>query len=95
MMIDLIKFTVKDGATPAAIEAMTAQTHANRGEAGCVLSHVFQGKDNPGELYMLLGWADQGAVESHLRTEHDQRFREAMDPLLADPPQFFEWDKII
>ena len=44
-MIDLIKFTVKDGDVDAAIAAMKTQTEANRHDEGCLMSHVFQGEN--------------------------------------------------
>lgn len=95
MITDLIRFTVKPDCAERAIEHMRTQTLANRDEAGCIMSHVFRGRDNPSELYMLLQWADEDAVKRHLATEHDAQFRTDMDGCIARPPEFFDWDKII
>lgn len=95
MIIDLIKFTIKEDSIDGAIKAMKTQTEANRLDEGCTLSHVFRSKTNPADLYMLLGWENQEAVEKHLATAHDAEFRTALDDTLAGPPEFYEWTKII
>lgn len=95
MIIDLIKFTVKQNDIDGALQAMKTQTEANRHDEGCAMSHVFQSNKNPAELFMLLGWENQEAVDKHLATQHDADFRVAIDDKLAGPPEFFEWTKII
>ena len=90
MIIDLLKFTVKDGRGDASAALMKEQAVNTRGDEGCEYAHVFRSKENPDELYMLMAWADQESVEKHLKTEHDLRFREGLDPELARPPEFFE-----
>ena len=95
MVIDLIKFTVKADGVDGAVTAMKTQTEANRQDAGCLMSHIFQSDKNPAELYMLLGWEDQEAVDKHLATDHDAEFRAALDETLAGPPEFFEWTQLI
>ena len=95
MIIDLVKFTVRPDTVDGALQAMKTQTEANRGDEGFVLTHVFQSKKNPAELYMLLGWENQEAVDKHLATQHDANFRTAMDERLAGPPDFLEWTQII
>ena len=54
-----------------------------------------RGKTNSAELFMLLGWENQEAVDKHLATQHDADFRAAIDDKLAAPPDFFEWTQII
>jgi quinol monooxygenase YgiN len=95
MIIDLVKFTARQDAIDGALEAMKTQTVANRGDEGFVLTHVFQSKANPAELYMLLGWENQEAVDKHLATQHDAEFIKALDPCLAGPPDFSDWTLII
>ena len=95
MIIDLIKFTIKDESIDDAIKAMKVQAEANQADEGHVMSHVFQSNSNSKELYMLLGWENQDAVDKHLATEHDAQFRTAIDDKLAGPPDFFEWTQII
>ena len=95
MIIDLIKFTAKDDCVDGAIEAMKIQTQANKTDEGCEMSHVFQSKTNPNELFMLLGWENQEAVDKHLATEHDAQFRVNVDDKVVGPPEFFDWTQII
>lgn len=95
MIIDLIKFTVKTDYVSGAIQAMKTQTEQNRQDEGCLMSHVFQSKAKPEELYMLLGWESPESVEKHLATPHDADFRRSMDDKIAAPPEFFEWTMIM
>lgn len=95
MIIDLIKFTVKSDCIDGAADAMKTQAQQNWEDEGCRLSHVFQSKTDPAELYMLLGWENQEAVDKHLATAHDAEFRVAMDDKLAGPPTFFEWTQLV
>jgi quinol monooxygenase YgiN len=95
MIIDLIKFTARDACTDDVIRAMKIQADANRADEGHVMTHVFQSKAKPNELYMLLGWENQEAVDKHLATEHDAAFRVSVDDKLAGPPDFFEWTQVI
>ncbi len=95
MIIDLLKFTAKDTCVDEVIKAMKIQTEANRGDEGCMMSYVFQSNSNPNDLYMLLGWENQEAVDKHLATEHDEVFRVSVDDKVAGPPEFLEWTQII
>ena len=94
MITDLLKFTIKEECVADAIELMKKQMENNLLDKGCLLSHTFQLKENPNELFMLLGWENQDAIERHLKAEYDNVFREDLDPLLAGPPEFFDWEII-
>jgi quinol monooxygenase YgiN len=95
MIIDLIKFTAKADCIDGAIKVMKTQSDANQNDQGCMITHVFQSMKNPAELFMLLGWENQEAVEKHLASAHDAEFRENVDDKIAGPPEFFEWTQII
>lgn len=90
MIIDLLKFTAKEACKDGVVEAMRIQTEANRKDEGCLMSYLFQSKANPNDLYMLLGWESQQAVDKHLATEHDEQFRLTIDDKITGPPEFFE-----
>ena len=90
MITDLLKFNIKEGCVAEAIELMRKQMKNNLGDEGCLMSNTFQSKINPTELYMLLGWENQDAIEKHLKSDHDNAFRVELDPLLAGPPEFIE-----
>ena len=94
MIIDLLKFNIKDGSGAAAEELFRRQMTNNLGDEGCLLSETFRSKSNPREFFLLLGWENPEAIEKHLKTDHDLQFRQNLDPLLAGPPEFYDWEPI-
>ena len=94
MITDLLKFTIKEECVEDAMELMKEQMKNNLGDEGCLMSNTFRSKSKPNELYLLLGWENPEAIEKHLKTDHDLKFRENLDPMLAGPPEFFDWEKI-
>ena len=95
MIVDLLKFTAKTECLEAVIQHMKTQIEQNKSDEGCLLSHVFQSKKNPDELFMLLGWESPEAVEKHLAAPHDAEFRVNVDDKIAGPPEFFEWSMLL
>jgi quinol monooxygenase YgiN len=95
VIIDLIKATVKKEHIGEAVEAMKVQTLQTREDEGCTLSHVFQSKSDPAVFYMLIGWENPGAIEKHLRSEHDLKFREKMDGIMASPVEMLDWEMLV
>ena len=94
MITDLLRFTIREGSIDEAVDLMKKQMKRNLGDEGCLMSNAFQSKTNPNDIYLLLGWENEDAIDKHLKTEHDKEFREELDPLLAGPPEFFEWEII-
>ena len=94
MITDLLKFTIKEECIDAAIELMKKQMKNNLGDEGCLMSDTFRSKTNPNELYLILGWENTEAIEKHMKTEHDAKFRKELDIMLVSPPEFFDWEKI-
>jgi len=95
MLTDLLKFTIKDEYVNEAIELMKKQMKNNLNDEGCLISRTFRSKVNPTELYLLLGWENPEAIEKHLKSEHDLKFRVDLDPMLACPPEFFEPELLV
>jgi quinol monooxygenase YgiN len=54
----------------------------SRTEAGCTSFRVFAA-DEPGEVVLLSGWADEAALQTHYGTVHYRRYRDLVGPLLA------------
>ena len=94
MITDLLKFTIKESAAAEAIELFKKQMSDNLGDEGCLIAKTFRSKKDPNDFYMLLGWENQEAIDKHLVAEHDLMFREALDPILAGPPEFFDWEPV-
>jgi quinol monooxygenase YgiN len=95
MIIDLIKATVKKEYIDEAVEAMKVQTLQTKEDEGCVLSHAFQSNSDPAVFYMLIGWENPEAIEKHLSSEHDLKFREKMDDKMAAPIEMLDWKMLI
>ncbi len=95
MIIDLIKATVKKEYIDEARDAMKVQTLQTREDEGCVLSHVFQSNSDPAAFYMLIGWESPAAIEKHLSSEHDLKFREKMDDKMAAPIEMLDWKMLV
>ena len=89
MIVDLLKFTIKEECAAEAALLMRKQMKNNLSDEGCLMSNTFLSKTNPNELFLLLGWDSQEAIDKHLETEHDKNFREALDPMLSCPPDFY------
>ena len=94
MLIDLLKFKLKKETADEAVGLFSQQMKNNLGDEGCLLSQTFRSTTDPSEFYLLLGWENPEAIERHLKTEHDLRFRENLDPYLTQPPEIFDWEPI-
>jgi quinol monooxygenase YgiN len=95
MIIDLIKATVKNEYIDEARDAMKVQTLQTKEDEGCALSHVFQSNSDPAVFYMLIGWENPEAIEKHLNSEHDLKFREKMDDKMAAPIEMLDWKMLV
>ena len=94
MITDLLKFTISEECIEDAIVLMRAQMKNNLSDKGCLTSKTFRSKTNPNELFLLLVWENQESIDNHLKTDHDKKFRENLDPMLAGPPEFYDWEEI-
>jgi len=94
MITDLLKFTIKEEYIVDAAELMKKQMKDNLADQGCLISKAFRSKTDTSEIYMLLGWEDQTAIDKHLKTDHDQQFIKDLDPMLVKQPEFFDWETI-
>ena len=94
MIIDLLKFTIKEEAVASAIGLIKQQMQKNLGDEGCLMAKAFRSKTFPNEIFVLLGWENQAAIDKHLKTDHDRMFRMNLDPLLMGPPEFYDWETI-
>jgi quinol monooxygenase YgiN len=95
MIIDLIKATVKKEYIDEAVEAMKIQALQTKEDEGCALSHVFQSNSDRAVFYMLIGWESPEAIEKHLSSEHDLKFREKMDDKMAAPIEMLDWKMLV
>lgn len=57
----------KDGASEAVRGILTGLTEKSRDENGCVSYELYESAAVPGTFITIEVWADQGAVDQHMR----------------------------
>jgi quinol monooxygenase YgiN len=55
-------------------------------EKGCLYYDLFQKADDPNTFYVIDGWANQDAVDSHAADPHVAEVMEELGPLLVFAP---------
>lgn len=95
MITDLIKFTVRPDSVDDAINLFKIQLTHTRSEEGCIMDNVFQLKNDPTVIYLLIKWKDEESLKKHMDQPYDREFREKMDKLLAGPVEPVEWRQIL
>jgi len=94
MLIDLLKFSIKQGKIAEATELFVQQMKNISEAEGCLLSKALQSKTNLNDIYLLLVWENPEDIEKHSKTEHDSKFREDLASLIVEPPELFDWETI-
>lgn len=72
------------GRAPELRALLTELADGSRSEPGCVSFRVFDAEE-PGDVFLLSGWADEQALRDHYQTPHYRRYRAAVGELLARP----------
>ena len=57
-----------------------------RAEPGCLYYNLHQEIDEPNTFFIIDGWANQAAVESHAKSAHVAEVMKELGPLLAFGP---------
>src|SRR5688500_11248874 len=57
-----------------------------RAEPGCLYYNLHQKIDEPNTFFIIDGWANQAAVESHAKSAHVAEVMKELGPLLAFGP---------
>jgi len=57
-----------------------------RAEPGCLYYDLYQRLDEPNTFFILDGWVDQAAVDSHAFNEHVAQVMKELAPLLTFGP---------
>ncbi|MGN1181401.1 MAG: putative quinol monooxygenase [Faecalibacillus sp.] len=55
-----------------------------REEEGCLYYHVFENNNNKGEFYILDGWKDMNAVNSHVIHPNVSKINAILEPYLLE-----------
>lgn len=56
-------------------------------EPGCLYYDIFQERDNPNKFYILDGWANQEAVDAHVKHPNLPRVGAMLGPLVIGKQQ--------
>jgi quinol monooxygenase YgiN len=57
-----------------------------RAEAGCLYYHLYQKLDAPDTFFIIDGWANRAAIESHAANAHVAHVMNELGPLLTFGP---------
>lgn len=95
MITDLIKFVIKPEYIGEAIDLFKEQLNKTRDEEGCISDNLFQLREDPATLYLLIRWKDEESLKKHMEQPYDLEFRNKMDRLLAGPVEPVDWRQII
>jgi quinol monooxygenase YgiN len=72
------------GRAPELRALLTELADGTRSEPGCESFRFFDAEE-PGDVFLLSGWADEQALRDHYQTPHYRRYRAAVGELLARP----------
>lgn len=95
MITDLIKFKVKPKCIDQAIALLKEQIINTRNEEGCIEDNLFQLKNNPTVIYLLIKWRDEEALKKHMVQPYELKFKKEMDKTLEGPVEPVKWRQII
>jgi quinol monooxygenase YgiN len=59
----------------------------SRAEAGCITYNFYERQPPASEFLFFEEWADQAAVDSHLKTPYFQEFMKQIPELIQGPPK--------
>lgn len=93
-LVSLAILKAKPDQAAALKEALLALIEPTRAESGNRDYMLFERSDEPGTFYMREAFDHQQALDTHLATEHFQRFAEQAGQLLAEPLQLIFLDPV-
>lgn len=87
-------WVARAGEGPTVASALTRLAPASRDEPGNIAYVVHRGLDDPNVFFLYERYADRGAYEAHLASEHFRRaLGEASDALASRERTFYEtWE---
>ncbi len=83
----IARIAVKPGAEAAVAAELQKLATASRAEAGCVRYEIYRAADDATALTVIERWADQAALDAHLKTPHFGAFVAACGDQFAAEPQ--------
>ena len=68
-------------------ELLMEYVEPSRQEPGCLYYDIFQEREDPNAFYLLDGWRDQAAVDSHIRHPNVLRVNDLIGSLVIGKQQ--------
>lgn len=90
-LVLVVRAVVKPGCETAFREATLDNARHSLREPGVVRFDVVQSATNAAEFLLLEAYRSKGAVEAHRASAHYLRWRDAVEPLMAEPRTRSEW----
>ena len=87
MFVMLVYVHVDEEALEAFLEASLLNAEASRQEPGVVRFDVIQQTDDPTRFLLIEIYRDEAAPARHKETAHYLRWRETVEPMMAEPRQ--------
>ncbi len=94
MRVVLVAVHVRSGCEAAFIEKTSINAAASRKEAGVARFDVLQDPTDPGRFLLIEVYRNEQAPLAHKETPHYQQWRDAVEPLMAEPRSSTKWHGI-
>lgn len=85
MIVRVISLKVKSAQIEAFKEASTANHRGSLKEPGVLRFDVLQNDSDPNEFVLYEVYANEAATLAHKETPHYRTWKEAIEPMLAEP----------
>ena len=85
MLVVHVHIHVKEGLEQAFIEASLENARHSRQEPGIAQFDLLRQKDDPRRFILVEAYRTPEAPAAHKETEHYQRWRDAMEDIMAEP----------
>lgn len=87
MLVYVVNVWVKEGYEADFSKACAENHLGTREEPGNLRFDVLQSRDTPGEFTLYEVYRDEAAVKAHKETQHYLRWRETVEPWMAEKRQ--------
>jgi len=94
MLIVQVHVHVKKGMTEQFIEATTKNTLKSIQEPGIARFELLKQKEDQERFILIEVYRDSNAPEKHKETEHYDQWREAVEPMMAEPRKSIKYINI-
>ena len=91
----MARINVKPESAAAAKAILTTLVDASRKESACLSYALFQRPDAPHVFQTVEQWADQAAVDAHMKTAHVGAAIAAAGPMFTAAPEILAFSQLM